>query len=556
MTDFDAEMMQRAEELVDRFLAAPASEEDVEVVGAQLGRFPRGMVAVGARCRCGRPLAVVTRPLVDGRIPFPTTMYLTSPEAVKAASHLEAEGLMKEYNARLAEDEDLRRAYERAHVVYLAFRHALAARLGDDETHIEGTSAGGMPTRVKCLHALVAQSLVMGPGVNPIGDDALERMSGEFDADVCRCAPLDEGRVARRARRHAAERDTRDERGEGNERNEESASEPSVVVAGIDCGTNSIRLKIARVDADGIHDVVPRMLRVVRLGEGVDETHRFADDALERTYAAAREFAAVLAEHRVDALRFVATSATRDAENRKEFEDTIESILGVRPEVISGTEEADLSFLAATAMTSRDDLEPPFLVVDLGGGSTELVVGGDGEAMPATKVRAAFSMNIGSVRMTERHLHSDPPTQRQIDETVADIDAHIDEAFAHVPAGTSNTIIGVSGTVTTMTALAMGLPEYDHCAVDGVRMDFLTAFDVDDRFLHMPREERRGYRTIHPGRIDVVGGGALIWSRVLERIAEAARADHGKVIDSYVASEHGLLDGLVLDMGRRLLAER
>ncbi|KFI54578.1 exopolyphosphatase [Bifidobacterium choerinum] len=550
MTDFDAETMRQAQELVDRFLAEPASDEDVETVGAQLGRFPRGMVAVGARCRCGRPLAVITRPLVDGRIPFPTTMYLTSPEAVKAASHLEADGLMKEYNARLNEDEDLRRAYERAHMMYLAFRHALAMRLNDDETHIEGTSAGGMPTRVKCLHALVAQSLVMGPGVNPIGDDALERMRGEFDADVCRCAPLDEGRSARRARRHAAERAGDDAR-RGTD-----ASGPSVVVAGIDCGTNSIRLKIARVDADGIHDVVPRMLRVVRLGEGVDETHRFADDALERTYAAAREFAAVLAEHRVDALRFVATSATRDAENRKEFEDTIESILGVRPEVISGTEEADLSFLAATAMTSRDDLEPPFLVVDLGGGSTELVVGGDGETMPVTKVRAAFSMNIGSVRMTERHLHSDPPTQRQIDETVADIDAHIDEAFGHVPAGSVNTIIGVSGTVTTMTALAMGLPDYDHAAVDGVRMDFATAFDVDDRFLHMTRRERGQYRTIHPGRIDVVGGGALIWSRVLERVAEAARADHGKVIDSYVASEHGLLDGLVLDMGRRLLAAR
>ena len=171
-------------------------------------------------------------------------------------------------------------------------------------------------------------------------------------------------------------------------------------------------------------------------------------------------------------------------------------------------------------------------------------------------MRAAFSMDIGSVRMTERHLHTDPPTQREVDDTVMDIDRHIDEAFAHVPAGTVNTIIGVSGTVTTMTALAMGLTQYDHAAVDGVRMDFVTAFDVDDRFLHMTREERRAYKTIHPGRIDVVGGGALIWSRVLARVAEAVFDDHGKVIDSYVASEHGLLDGLVLDLGRRLLAKR
>lgn len=550
MTEFDADMMQQASALVDRFLAEPADKGDIATVGAQLGRYPRGMVAVGARCRCGRPLAVITRPLVDGRIPFPTTMYLTSPEAVKAASHLEADGIMREYNARLAEDEDLRRAYEHAHMMYLAFRHALAARLGDSEEHIEGTSAGGMPTRVKCLHALVAQSLVMGPGVNPIGDDALARMRDEFAPDVCRCVPLDKADAGKRARRASMRGGT----AEGQRDGQADDGAPSVTVAGIDCGTNSIRLKIARVDANGIHDVVPRMLRVVRLGEGVDKTHRFAEDALERTYAAAREFAEVLAMHDVDALRFVATSATRDARNREEFEDTIESILGVRPEVISGAEEADLSFLAATAMTTRDDLEPPFLVVDLGGGSTELVVGGAGNE--ATTVRAAFSMDIGSVRMTERHLHTDPPTQQEVDDTVMDIDRHIDEAFAHVPAGTVNTIIGVSGTVTTMTALAMGLTQYDHAAVDGVRMDFATAFDVDDRFLHMTREERRAYKTIHPGRIDVVGGGALIWSRVLARVAEAAFDDHGKVIDSYVASEHGLLDGLVLDLGRRLLAKR
>ena len=165
-------------------------------------------------------------------------------------------------------------------------------------------------------------------------------------------------------------------------------------------------------------------------------------------------------------------------------------------------------------------------------------------------------MNIGSVRMTERHLTNDPPTQAQIDAAVDDIDAHIDEAFTHVPAGRVRTIIGVSGTVTTMTALAMGLTEYDHRAVDGVRMDFGTAFAVDDRFLHMTRAERSMYKTIHPGRIDVVGGGALVWNRVLERVSQAAQADHGQRIDSFVASEHGLLDGLVLDLGNRLLHER
>ncbi|NEG55723.1 Ppx/GppA phosphatase family protein [Bifidobacterium platyrrhinorum] len=328
----------------------------------------------------------------------------------------------------------------------------------------------------------------------------------------------------------------------------------AVTVAGIDCGTNSIRLKIARVDGHGMTEIVPRQLRVIRLGQDVDKTHRFADEALERAYAAAREFAGILAEHPVDGIRFVATSATRDAENREQFEDGIESILGVRPEVIPGTEEADLSFLGATSVVDRGELPAPYLVVDLGGGSTELVIGGDGETAPVTQVQAAYSMDIGSVRMTERHLRTDPPTEEEIAEAVEDIDAHIDEAFRTVPAGKARTIIGVSGTVTTMTALAIGLEEYDHTVVDGYRLPLDEAYAVDDRFLRMTREERRAYRTIHPGRIDVVGGGAVVWNRVLAKVSEAAQADHGEPIDSYVASEHGLLDGIVLDYGRRLLA--
>ncbi|MDF7663994.1 Ppx/GppA family phosphatase [Bifidobacterium sp. ESL0763] len=328
----------------------------------------------------------------------------------------------------------------------------------------------------------------------------------------------------------------------------------SVTVAGIDCGTNSIRLKISRVRADGTgEDIVPRLLRVIRLGEDVDKNHRFSDDALQRAYTAAHEFAEVLGRHPVDGLRFVATSATRDAANRQEFEDGIESILGVRPEVIAGTEEAALSFLGATSIVPRDGLAAPYLVVDLGGGSTEMVLGGDGQTAPATQVQAAFSMNIGSVRMTERHLRDDPPTAAQIAEAEADIDRHIDEAFEHVPAGRARTIIGVSGSVTTMTALVLGLKEYDHSKVDGVRVVNQDVFAVDDRFLKMTRAERATYKTIHPGRVDVVGGGALVWNRVLRRVSEAASADHGQPIDSFVSSDHGLLDGIVLDYGMRLL---
>ncbi|WEV64884.1 DUF501 domain-containing protein [Bifidobacterium sp. ESL0732] len=164
-----------------------ASNDDVVLVKKQLGRFPRGMVAVGARCVCGRPLAVVTRPVLPDGTPFPTTCYLTSPEATKAVSRVEADGSMQHYTDLVQHDETIRAEYERAHRLYLAFRHELAIRLGDSEEHIAGTSAGGMPVRVKCLHALVAQTLVMGRGANPIGDMVLERIVDEFDPNVCRC---------------------------------------------------------------------------------------------------------------------------------------------------------------------------------------------------------------------------------------------------------------------------------------------------------------------------------------------------------------------------------
>lgn len=186
--------------LMDRLMAQPPTAKDIATVHAQLGRFPRGMVAVGARCVCGRPLAVLTRPLLPGGIPFPTTCYLTSPEAVKAVSHVEAAGVMKQLNERLAEDAELSQAYSLAHQRYLAFRHELAIRLGDSEEHIKGISAGGMPTRVKCLHALLAQTLVMGQGANPIGDMTLEQIHDEFSPDTCRCTTVvDDDQIAQLA---------------------------------------------------------------------------------------------------------------------------------------------------------------------------------------------------------------------------------------------------------------------------------------------------------------------------------------------------------------------
>lgn len=551
------------EDALNRFCATPLRKADVDIVHRQLSRMPRGMVAVGARCVCGRPLAVITRPCLEDGTPFPTTFYLTSPEAVKAVSRIEAEGFMRECNALLKNDVKIAEQYKNASESYKAFRHALALRLKDSEEHILDISAGGMPDRVKCLHALLAQTLVMGKGVNPIGDIVLNRIVDEFNPSVCRCTIPWIDDVSDDASDDAsndvsddASKVSDDVSKDVNKVSKCEVSNKSVCVAAIDCGTNSIRLKIARVDSHGITDIVPRMLRVVRLGEGIDETHQFSCDALQRVKAAAQEFAQVLKDNPVDAIRFVATSATRDANNRDVFEQMMIDELGVKPEVISGTQEAELSFLGATSVVSRDELPSPYLVVDLGGGSTELVLGGDGKTYDARKVVASYSMNIGSVRMTERHLHTDPPTDDEISSAISDIDAHIDEALKVVPVGKARTIIGVSGSVTTMTALAMGLKHYDHSAVDGACIGLEQAYTVNDRFLRMSRDRRRTYATIHPGRVDVVGGGAVVWSRVLERVSKAAYEDHGGVLDTFVASEHGLLDGITLDLGRKLLATR
>ncbi len=551
------------EDALNRFCATPLRKADVDIVHRQLSRMPRGMVAVGARCVCGRPLAVITRPCLEDGTPFPTTFYLTSPEAVKAVSRIEAEGFMRECNALLKNDVKIAEQYKNASESYKAFRHALALRLKDSEEHILDISAGGMPDRVKCLHALLAQTLVMGKGVNPIGDIVLNRIVDEFDPSVCRCTipwiddvSDDASDDVSDDASYDASKVSDDVSKDVNKVSKCEVSNKSVCVAAIDCGTNSIRLKIARVDSHGITDIVPRMLRVVRLGEGIDETHQFSCDALQRVKAAAQEFAQVLKDNPVDAIRFVATSATRDANNRDVFEQMMIDELGVKPEVISGTQEAELSFLGATSVVLRDELPSPYLVVDLGGGSTELVLGGDGKTYDARKVVASYSMNIGSVRMTERHLHTDPPTDDEISSAISDIDAHIDEALKVVPVGKVRTIIGVSGSVTTMTALAMGLKHYDHSAVDGACIGLEQAYTVNDRFLRMSRDRRRTYATIHPGRVDVVGGGAVVWSRVLERVSKAAYEDHGGVLDTFVASEHGLLDGITLDLGRKLLATR
>lgn len=299
-------------------------------------------------------------------------------------------------------------------------------------------------------------------------------------------------------------------------------------VAAIDCGTNSIRLLIADVTADGLTDVV-RTMRIVRLGQGVDKTGEFATEALERTFAACAEYAAVITEHKPERVRFVATSASRDVSNRDVFVDGVHSRLGVAPDVISGSEEARLSFLGATADLVHSERPPaaPHLVVDIGGGSTEFVLG-------TSAPQASRSVDIGCVRMTERHLHDDPPTADQVAAATADIDAAIATAAAKVPFDQARSLIGLAGSVTTVAALVLGLDHYDPSRIHGSRISALDVRQTTQWLLRMTRAERAALAPMHEGRVDVIGAGSL----VLDRIMQATG------LPEVVVSERDILDGI------------
>ncbi|MER6469024.1 Ppx/GppA phosphatase family protein [Streptomyces collinus] len=305
-------------------------------------------------------------------------------------------------------------------------------------------------------------------------------------------------------------------------------------VAAIDCGTNSIRLLVADADpATGELVDLDRRMTIVRLGQGVDRTGRLAPEALERTFAACREYAEIIKEHGAERLRFVATSASRDAENRDDFVRGVVDILGVEPEVITGDQEAEFSFTGATReLTGRDDLARPYLVVDIGGGSTEFVVGDD-------HVRAARSVDVGCVRMTERHLvHdgkvSDPPTEAQVAAIRADIEAALDLAERTVPLREAHTLVGLAGSVTTVSAIAQDLPEYDSARIHHSRISHDRVREITEELLRSTHAERAAIPSMHPGRVDVIGAGALVLLAIMERIG--AR--------EVVVSEHDILDGI------------
>ena len=332
-------------------------------------------------------------------------------------------------------------------------------------------------------------------------------------------------------------------------------------VGAIDCGTNSIRLLIADITpesegaqrdterglgAPGTASAPPladvtRQMRIVRLGEGVDRTGRLSPAALSRTMTALSEYAGLIAEAQPEAVRMVATSATRDAANSQEFTDRVLAILGVAPEVISGDEEAWLSFtgatreLAGTPLAAAGVCPPPYLVTDIGGGSTEFILGEAAavDGVPRDRL-SGRSVNIGCVRMTERHLHGDPPLPAEIAAAIEDIDAAIELAAETVPGEKARTLVGLAGSVTTVAGIALGLGEYDSVRIHHSRVSAADVHEIAGELLAMTRAERAAIPVMHPGRVDVIGAGALILDRIMTRFGFA----------EVLVSEHDILDGI------------
>ena len=295
-------------------------------------------------------------------------------------------------------------------------------------------------------------------------------------------------------------------------------------VAAIDCGTNSLRLLIADIDGNNFREITREML-VVRLGQGVDQNKAFAPEAIERTLAGVRQYSDLIRSKGVERIRFCATSATRDATNRDLFIEGVREILGVAPEVIPGTQEAELSFIGATKELGI--VQAPFLVVDIGGGSTEFVLGTQG-------VTAAASVNVGCVRMSERHLTSQPPTAVQLIRATQDIDSAIMSAGEVVAFREAQTLIAVAGTATTVAAAALGLDHYDRYAIHLSRISAERVHEVSAMFAGMTRDQIAALGYMHPGRVDVITSGALVLSRVMTLTGA----------EGFVASESDILDGI------------
>ena len=298
------------------------------------------------------------------------------------------------------------------------------------------------------------------------------------------------------------------------------------VLAAIDCGTNSTRLLVTR-GAGADKEALARINTITRLGRGVDGFGRLEPEAIERTLSALREYRAVIDEHGAERVRITATSAARDASNSDEFFDAAEAIIGVRPELLSGDEEARLSFLGATA--ELDPADGPYLVVDIGGGSTEFIVGGD-------EVEAARSIDIGCVRFTEQYIEHDPPQPEELHACISVTTAWLDDIAREMPGMTSApTVVGLAGTVTTVAAVELGLQEWDRDAIHHFRLERDAIEDVFRTLATESLEDRKHNPGLEEARADVIVAGTCILVALVRWLGT----------DEILVSESDILDGLI-----------
>ena len=454
---------------------------DLALVQEQLGREPLTDFTVAGRCWSGHPLVIRNHPVdLEGK-PFPTLFWLTCPEAVKSVSRLEADGWIKRLDARAQEDAEFGSDLEAAHREYAAERGRVLV-----DARASG-GVGGTRTGLKCLHAHYANHLA--GGADPVGTWVAERVD-----------PI-----------HPGEPD-----------------HPRV--AAVDMGTNSIRLLVAMAPPGEEVQELARDMVITRLGQGVDAGGRLHPDAIARTMNVLERYVRRAHALKSGRIRVAATSAVRDASNRQELGSAVARIAGVPLEVLPGEEEAALSFAGAT-----DGLEsaPPFLIFDIGGGSTELVRG-------TARPEQAISLDLGSVRVTERVGPADPPSAEDLAAMHRLAGESLSSATAAVPPREGGTLVGVAGTTTTLQALALGLDRYDPEAIHRTVLSRGSAEKVTKRLAEMTTSERRALPVMAPGREDVIVAGCVILLEIMDRWG----------FDTCLVSERDILDGLVLEMVR------
>jgi exopolyphosphatase/guanosine-5'-triphosphate,3'-diphosphate pyrophosphatase len=459
---------------------------DLTAVREQLGREPTTPFSVAARCTGGHPLVIRNAPVDAAGAPFPTTYWLTCPAAVKAVARLEAAGEIARFNERFSTEDAFARELETAHGAYAEDRASeLAEALG-------WGGVGGTGRGVKCLHAHYAFHLAGGD--DPVG----AWVAGEIE-------PV-----------HPEQRPGR--------------------VAAIDQGTNSIRLLVVEPGASppGEPTELARDMVITRLGQGVDRTGRLDPAALDRTVAVLGRFCRRARALGAERIQVAATSAVRDAENREEFATAVLDHAGTALEVITGEREAGLSFAGATHGLDPKAVSPPYLVLDIGGGSTELVVGSSAD----TASLAAISTQMGSVRLTERFIHRDPPVERDLTALAIAVDEVLDEAESHVPIRDARTLIAVAGTATTLQAMVLGLARYDPEAIHRTWLTLLDAERVLRELSGMTNDERAALPVMAPGRGDVIVAGGVILTSAMRRFG----------FDRALVSETDILDGLAFEL--------